>query len=211
MYWLLISHATAIIPTVLLFRKFWQDRNYQACFTGLNIFATASFSILYHLYDYDTIENSFGTYNLWSIMDWWASPSTIITTVLYSGKWRTEIFYSINYLCQACFLICVISKTQFLDIIVVLSSTALSLCRFKILWQYIKNFPKTLWFGILFLISAIFCYIKARDKDTYETWHSLWHLFIFSSATVFCQLRRNLDRLLIGRDVSYNRAAADSI
>jgi len=221
MYWLLFSHIMALYPCVICFKQFKSSRGdlhlpytelgaYQACYTGMNICATAIFSVFYHTYDYNSFPKVLGNYDIWSALDYWASPNTIVTTILYVSRIRSELFYCISYASGVLFLISIVASSRFMDFMVVFTGGFICLIRMKILWMYIKNFLPLTAFGTILLIGAGACYAKAlsMEETGYEVWHSLWHFLIFCSAGVFCHLRAKLDYLLAP---AYSRAPADSI
>jgi hypothetical protein len=180
----------------------------------MNICTTAIFSVFYHTYDYGNFPKVLGNYDIWSALDYWASPNTIITTILYVSRIRSELFYCISYASGVIFLISIVASSRFMDFMVVFTGGFICLVRIKILWLYIKNFCALTTLGLTLLLGAGVCYTQALENKDYEAWHSVWHFLIFCSAGVFCQLRDKLDRLLspdVAEENTYNRTSADSI
>ena len=212
MYWLLMSHILALVPCVVCFNTYWKTKNYQAAYTGLQIGFTAIFSVFYHTYDYDNIDVDvvLHTYDSWALLDHWASPSVILTTILYVIRFRTEVFYCLSYLCSVTFLVGTLAHSVFMEFVVLFSAGFFILIKYRSVLRYLRNFPRLSASGLLVLATAIFCYYYASIGD-FQLWHSLWHFCIFASAGIFCRMREKIDRILNIPGETYQRTTTESI
>ena len=208
-YFLLFSHISVIFPISVCFWEFKTQRDFKALFTSVHLLYTACFSFGYHSYNYDGLKNQWDSdstkYNMWFFLDHWASRNTIFVTVLYLGKFNTEYFYIFSHIGSIVILIGELTAPfQIRTFITLILSLLVVVFKVRTLFNYLKHFYFHTIFSITTLIVGIFCLLRHSE---YETWHSVWHLLIFTAAGSGCLLKRRLENV----GFSQGREPSDSI
>ena len=208
-YFLLFSHIAVIFPISVCFWEFKTQRDFKALYTAFHLLYTACFSFIYHTYDYEGFMKHWDSdaikFNMWFFLDHWASRNTIFVTVLYLGRFNTEYFYIFSHIGSVIILIGELTAPfQIRTFIILILSLLVVVFKIRTLFNYLRYFYCHTLLSFLTLGIGIFCLLRHSE---YETWHSVWHLLIFSAAGTACLLKRRLDNV----PFSQGRETSDSI
>ena len=138
-----------------------------------------------------------------ALLDSYASCALIYTTILYSLRVREPQFYITSFAVESLILVICLWKTLARSVLItwylVICSIIIVIFKWKTLWRYILKFKILSFLTITSCISAAIMYsiaVKESYNQRYILFHSLWHLFIFSTAGFSALLRFKLDEEL---------------
>ena len=204
-YWLLITHSIALFPLGVFLWSWKMRKDTASIFMFIKFLYGVSYSLLYHSH-HSLGDNKFTTeydYDNWSLLDSYASCSLIYTTILYSLRVREPQFYITSFAVESLILIICLWKTLARSVLItwylIICSIIIIIFKWKTLWRYIIKYKILSFLTIASGISAAIMYsiaVKESFNQRYILFHSLWHLFIFSTAGFSSLLRFKLDEEL---------------
>ena len=204
-YWLLITHSIALFPLGVFLWSWKMRKDTASIFMFIKFLYCVSYSLLYHSH-HSLGENKFTTeydYDNWALLDSYASYALIYTTILYSLRVREPQFYITSFAVESLILVICLWKTLARSVLItwylVICSIIIVIFKWKTLWRYILKFKILSFLTITSCISAAIMYsiaVKESYNQRYILFHSLWHLFIFSTAGFSALLRFKLDEEL---------------
>jgi len=204
----------ALCPIVILLYSFKKYRQYESLYTLITLFFTIYSSIYYHTYNYDdVIDLHNNSEDIWRLMDHWLSSSSVVIGTMYSFKVRTPLFYVIANTTSIIILYFKITNTLAYNFFIFFMVITTILIKYRIAWKYITNYYFRTFTGLCTSGVAIYA-IYIPGLDVYYLWHPIWHVCIFTTASIGYSMRHSLDNKLlqdISERESYSRAAADSI
>jgi hypothetical protein len=194
-YPLLLSHISVIFPISICLFTIKKFKSPQAILMVFQLFFNLVFSFMYHLYDYSNIIiNDKVGYESWSILDHNSSSITIVCTALYLSVYSDNMFFILSYIIYNFMLINrLIPYNPFSTYMVIIFSSICTLVKFNNIINYFKNFWILSTLTLFSTIFSTFCFYYALDYD-YGLWHSLWHLFVFTTAGLCYLLRYKYEK-----------------
>ena len=165
----------------------------------------------YHSYDIPELSTETNR-DSWILLDSYFSASLIITTLLYSFRVSPHYFYTISSSSGTLVLLLnLLDVKNYIIYVIIFQALGLFVFKWKTLFKYTTRY-KYIFFPtfITTICSIIFYFIAVNEFSTYKytLYHSLWHVFIFTSAGGGCLLRLKLDEKL---QLQNNRENLDSI
>lgn len=197
-YFLLITHCAALFPICMCLWSWKHRKNLESLFVFIQYLFIVIISLFYHTYDISEITTPPEHKIIWTILDSYQSTSIIITTLLYCLRVKPPIFYIIINLINTFVLIFILFELDILIIYVqILITIGALVIKWRTVYRYISKFYYTCLFVIIFACLSLWFYIEAY-KLTYETttYHSLWHLTIFTTAGFGMMLRYKLESIM---------------
>ena len=202
-YLLLITHSTALFPLGIFLWSWKTRRDSASILMFIKFIYVVTFSLMYHSYNVSSIHSITEHYDIWTLLDGYASTSLIFTTTLYSLRVREPQFYiTANAFDTMILVIYLYDSIWFLTTwVLVLSCSVIFLFKWRTVWRYILKYYfisfLTVACGIGAAINftiAVQTYNQLNSK--YIIYHSIWHCFIFSTAGFGSLLRFKLDEEL---------------
>ena len=189
-YPLLISHVSVFFPLSICILTIIKFKNPQSILMLFQLSFNLIFSLIYHMYDYSSINfNDKVGYNVWNILDHNSSSITIICTALYISVYSNNMFFILSHIIYNLMLInLLIPPNPVSSYMVIIFTIICALFKIKNIINYFKNSFILSTFTLLLTIFSTFCFYYALDYD-YGLWHSLWHFFVFITAGL-CYLLR---------------------
>ncbi len=178
-----------------------------------SIIATVgTISTIYHLCQsnliclFDSnIENKSG-YILLQYSDMFFVNTILISFIMYLLEVKKKITISVIFILQGIFLLSILSGNKYylaINSISIICGILISIC-----YLYLKNKSigiNLTWFIISIIIIAIglFFYIYAGDPNdlNYNTYHSLWHIFLMGSLFTLILSKETYHTLIFGEKI----------
>lgn len=208
-YSTVITHIFSLIPISVCFYIYKYNYESEALFLFFNYIFATLFSIFYHTYDYDSIQLNISSYSTWSFLDHFSSATLIIVTSLYALRFRSSELYLLSYIFKGIVICCYMLIDPIFNYWIYIIIGFLIIYRYYIIIEYFKKQLFLSFIIIISISSAIFCYYSALYSD-YKIYHSLWHIFIFTTAGLLCLLKYKLNKHFIGEN-NYNRTRVNSV
>lgn len=197
-YFLLITHCTALLPISICLWSWKERKDSSSLFMLIQYIFIVCFSLFYHTYDIDDIITHQDHQTHWTFLDAYQSTSLINITVLYCLRVRPPIFYIISNLINMLVLIFILFE---LNILIIYFQTLITISALVIKWktvyQYLLRYYYISSIVIICACLSLWFYTESH-KNTSETntYHSLWHCTIFTTAGCGAILRYKLDSML---------------
>ena len=197
-YLLLITHCSALFPIGVCLWSWKERKDSTSLFMLIQFIFIVCFSLYYHTYDIDEIITPSEHQKIWTFLDSYQSTALINMTLLYCLRVRPPIFYIISNVTNTLILIFVSFELNILIIYFkILISISALIVKWKTVYQYILRYYYTTFILIIFACLSLWFYIESfKANAETNTYHSLWHLTIFTTAGCGVVLRYKLDSLL---------------
>ena len=207
-WWLIITHIFSLFPICMSMTSFKYRKDFESLFYCIFMMFNVIFSILYHTYhvpDIADIQDDSIAYMkdqqyIWTYLDAKYSGHNIIITAIYTFRIRPPYFW-----------LAVIFTGTVGEIILlqgqhpyalnrwwlVSAGTIVVAFQYRTLIHFLKKYTKTSIFGILMGFGALGWFLAANlyhyGEEPGDTYHSLWHAFVFTTAGTGCVLRYKLN------------------
>ena len=208
--WLLITHCVAILPMSVFMWSFKKMRDMESIFMLIKFTYCVMFSLFYHSYHVSDIPTIDSHFEVWTLLDGLSSSALIFTTTIYALRIRPPYFYIISYTIETGILMLYLFDYSW-DIItwaMMISCGLIIVIKVKTIYKYVVKYYIISLLTIISIIFASIYYINARENEIYTIYHSLWHCFIFLSASFSSLLKYKLDKEI---QVIHNRLPSESI
>lgn len=199
-YWLLVTHSAALFPMGTLLWSWKERRELESLYMIIQFIYCVFFSLMYHAYDVEELSTEKNR-NTWILLDSFFSSSLIITTIFYSLGVKSHYFYLFTSSSTILtLLITLLNASNYIIYLIAFEGLSVLVFKWRNLKRFILRFKFLLLFTIASIVTSIICYVIAVREyynQTYISYHSSWHVFIFSAAGGGCLLRYKLDQMTI--------------
>ena len=196
---LLLSHISILFPIIVCAFTISKFKSYQAVLMLFQLVFNVIFSVMYHLYDYNSIKlNDKVGYDSWSILDHNSSSITIICTALYVSRYSDNMFFILSYIIYNFMLVNrLVPDNPVSSYMVIFLSFISIIFKYRNIINYFKHYFVLTSVTLLLTTFSTFCFYYSLDYD-YSLWHSLWHFSVFTSAGLCYLLRYKYEMKIPG-------------
>ena len=126
-----------------------------------------TFSLMYHSYDVSTINSVSDHYDIWTLLDGYASTSLIFTTTLYGLRVRDPQFYiTANAFDTLLLVIYLFDSVWFLTTwVLILSCSVIFVFKWKTAYRYLIKYYFVSFFTIICGIAKCYKFYNSRSKS----------------------------------------------
>jgi hypothetical protein len=198
--WLLITHIVCLFPIGSLLWNYKVRKEKDSLFLITRFLYTLFFSLMYHSYHITdkTFINLHEDYrDTWGFFDSHQSASLVISTILYCCRIREPWVYIVSYFIDTFLLVINFFNLYIITIyLLTIVIFIVFIFKYKTIIRFFKFF-RIISIGCVSCCGiSVFCYYSSDDDTHYVLYHSLWHVFIFTSAGLGIILRYKLNNKL---------------
>lgn len=198
--WLLITHIACLFPIGTLLWNYKVRKEKDSLFLISRYLYTLFFSLMYHSYHITNktfIDLHEDYRDIWGFLDSHQSASLVITTILFCCRIREPWIYIISNMCDTFLLAINFFSLYIINIyLLTIITFVVFIFKYKTIIRFFKYFRITSVSCLSCCGLSIFCYYSSEDESQYVLYHSMWHVFIFTSAGLGMILRFKLNNKL---------------